>query len=249
MGLQNKSLNLESPIWYLDPLGWRERGSRFCKTQPVLRRAKLGANFSVSHNKRVKAPKGPSFWCGSACTLCFGILGPLFLAFCRSWEVWSLTGADGQRHDDSDSMSIRIYGLKGLPVGSRQAPFFGCPDLGLGFCNHKVGYPKKGVWYEPRGRGNPKNIVVNVMEIYLPVSQSIMYLLYSSCILGVPHLASHYSPFTVWPPETTSTEGSYILVKRPKTRATQEIMPCWILMFLSSPGAVMQQPRTVGTST
>ena len=29
--------------------------------------------------------------------------------------------------------------------------FFGYPILGLGIYNHKVGYPGKGVWYEPRG--------------------------------------------------------------------------------------------------
>ena len=30
-------------------------------------------------------------------------------------------------------------------------PFLGFLVLGLGFRNHKVGYPKKGVWYEPTG--------------------------------------------------------------------------------------------------
>ena len=43
--------------------------------------------------------------------------------------------------------------IKGLlPVGLYHTPFFGYLILGLGSQNHRVGYPKKGVWYEPTGR-------------------------------------------------------------------------------------------------
>ena len=38
-----------------------------------------------------------------------------------------------------------------LPVGSYHTPFLGYLILRLGSKNHKVGYPKKGVWYEPTG--------------------------------------------------------------------------------------------------
>ena len=40
----------------------------------------------------------------------------------------------------------------GVPVGSYHAPSFGSLILGIGSLDHKVGYPKKGVWYEPTGR-------------------------------------------------------------------------------------------------
>ena len=39
-----------------------------------------------------------------------------------------------------------------IPVGSYDTPFFGYFILALGSYNYKVGYPKKGVWYEPTGR-------------------------------------------------------------------------------------------------
>ena len=42
-----------------------------------------------------------------------------------------------------------------LPVGLYRTPFFGYLTLGLGSQNHKVGYPKKGVWYEPTGTCGP----------------------------------------------------------------------------------------------
>ena len=42
---------------------------------------------------------------------------------------------------------IYIY----TPVGLYHTPFLGYLILGLGSQNHKVGYPKERVWYEPTG--------------------------------------------------------------------------------------------------
>ena len=37
-------------------------------------------------------------------------------------------------------------------MGSYHTPFSSYLMMGIGSLNHKVGYPKKGVWYEPTGR-------------------------------------------------------------------------------------------------
>ena len=42
-----------------------------------------------------------------------------------------------------------------LPVRLYHVPFFGYLILGSRSYNHKVGYPKKWVWYEPTGTDNP----------------------------------------------------------------------------------------------
>ena len=51
---------------------------------------------------------------------------------------------------DSQGDSLGEYTAT-LPVGLYHTPFFGYLILGLGSQNHTVGYPKKGVWYEPTG--------------------------------------------------------------------------------------------------
>ena len=56
----------------------------------------------------------------------------------KPYIIWSL-GPKALKH-------------KSLPVGSYHTPFFGYLIFGLGSQNHKVEYPKKGVWYEPTGR-------------------------------------------------------------------------------------------------
>ena len=45
----------------------------------------------------------------------------------------------------------RIQNIERVPVGLYDTPFCGSLILGLGSQSHKVGYPKKGVWYEPTG--------------------------------------------------------------------------------------------------
>ena len=64
---------------------------------------------------------------------------------------------------------------------SYHVPFFGYPFLAIGIYNHKVGYPKKGAWYEPTRR--------NAINIRLPGH------LYSYYILGVPYFEVPISPF------------------------------------------------------
>ena len=49
-----------------------------------------------------------------------------------------------------------------LPAGLYHTPFFGYLTLGLGSQYHKVGYLKKGVWYEPTGRG--PNINTRILQ-------------------------------------------------------------------------------------
>ena len=44
-------------------------------------------------------------------------------------------------------------------VGSYHIPCLCYPSVGLGFYNRKVGYPKKGVWYEPTGKPEVSNLL------------------------------------------------------------------------------------------
>ena len=51
----------------------------------------------------------------------------------------------------SSKTITEVYSLY-IPVGLYHTPFLGYLTLVLGFQNHRVGYPKTGVWYEPTSR-------------------------------------------------------------------------------------------------
>ena len=66
--------------------------------------------------------------------------------------LWSIrTECEGSPRAPLSNATSPAQRSGALPVGSCHTPFFGYLILGLGFQNHKVGYPKKGVWDEPTG--------------------------------------------------------------------------------------------------
>ena len=104
--------------------------------------------------KRNYVPQLLSTWTSTVPTHSCGYLNKPVIGRCfRCFGGWTRSGQGSYVCSWADlSCCDGAAAVLKPPVGPYHTHFVGYPTLGLGSYNHKIGYLKKRLWYEPRDR-------------------------------------------------------------------------------------------------